>query len=207
MLVGKVGWKTIGVGLVLLVAACGRDRAAPTAVPAAGVRPEQPAPVYPASTAFQLETPTGSPVLVTPPALELLAVDAEEATPQAPLLDLSFLQPPPTGLGIARGGAALFAAPNGALLQQLPVGATVTLTGRSRTTGWLAAYAANGERGWVVANRFTLFGAETLETVDQPFDPSAVATRIAIDMAPIAMPTIVMTGMLPSMLTVTVEPQ
>jgi hypothetical protein len=183
------------------VAACGGGAEPPTPLPAE-VRPEQPAPVYPASTAFRLETPAATAVLVTPPILDLPLGDGEEATPQAPPLDLSFLQPPPTGLGIARGGAALFAAPNGALLQSLPVGTTVTLTGRSRTAGWLAAYAANGERGWVAAGNFTLFGIESLETVDQPFDPSAVATRIAVDMAPIAMPTIVMTGMF----TVTASP-
>lgn len=187
----KVDGLIIGLVLVGLVTACGSAPATPTPLPASIVRPEQPAPVYPTGTAFTLVTPTG----IAPLVVQLFpAFAAAEATQLPPLpLDLSLLQPPPTALGIVRAGAALFEQPNGKVLQQLPAGATLTLTGKAADDIWLAAYTDQGESGWVAANTLALFGAETLTVVTQASGPGPAATLVAQAMAPMAMPTIVLT--------------
>lgn len=115
-----------------------------------------------------------------------------------PTVDRLALQPPATALGIVRGGAALLAAPNGAVTQQLPAGATVTLTGKTADGGWLAAYNARGASGWIAASSLVLFGEETLAVVTEARGPGDIATLLATAMAPVPMPTIV--------LTVTVDP-
>jgi len=190
-----IGWLfsgIIGVGLV----ACGGAPATPTPLPAL-VKPEQPAPVYPTGSAFRLDHPTVTPqvVVTQSPPDPNLSVGAV-ATPTAPArpLDLALLQPPPTALGIVRNGAALLSTPNGSVIERLPAGATLTLTGKSSDGGWLAAYSASGASGWVAANTLVLLGAESLETVTAPIGPGPIATLLTEAMAPMAMPTIVLTN-------------
>ncbi|MCE7989838.1 MAG: hypothetical protein DYG89_52495 [Caldilinea sp. CFX5] len=176
------------------LAACGGERATPTPIPADAVRPEQPTPVYAASTAFTLATP-----VIALPTVTLMPADPPTATnaatpialPQAS--DLAALQPPPTGLGILRGGASLLTTPNGAAVTQLPAGAVVTLTGKSADGVWVAAYTENGTSGWLAANRLTLLAAETLTVVTEAVGPGLAATLVAEAMVPMAMPTITLT--------------
>lgn len=186
-------WLVNGITAVGLVA-CGGTPAAQPALPAEA-RPAQPAPVYPTGTAFLLANPTVTPAVVnlSPPDPDPLA--GVEATPTAPApLDLAHLQPPPTALGIVRSGSSLLSAPNGNVIERLSAGATLTLTGKARDGGWLAAYSASGASGWVAANTLVLLGAETLETVTAPIGPGPIATLLAEAMAPMAMPTIILTN-------------
>ena len=190
-----MAWFSLGVVLVGLLAGCGGTPGTPTPLPAAAVRPEQPAPVYPASTAFTSITPTVVlPTLAMSP-LALLTVTGDELTPAAPKLSLAAAQLPAlTGMGIVRGGAALLAAPNGAVRQQLPAGAVVTVTGKSADGGWIAAYDERGTSGWLAAQQLVLLGTETLTVVTMAAGPGLAATLVAQAMEPMAMPTIVLTG-------------
>lgn len=190
----RLGARVIGVGLVIGVAACGQEQATPTPIPASVVRPEQPAPVYPASTAFTLATPvvTLPTVTIMPP--EAITSAAEATTVAWPqTVDLTALQPPPTGMGILRGGAALLATPNGPAVAQLPGGAVVTLTGKSADGAWVAAYTEEGGSGWLAASQLTLFGADTLTVVTEAVGPGLAATLVAEAMTPMTMPTITLT--------------
>ena len=190
-------WFSLGVVMVGLLAGCGGTPGTPTPLPAAAVRPEQPAPVYPASTAFTSITPTVVlPTLATSP-LALLTVTGDELTPAAPKLALAAAQLPAlTGMGIVRGGAALLAAPNGAVRQQLPAGTVVTVTGKSADGGWIAAYDEQGTSGWLAAQQLVLLGTETLTVVTTSAGPGLAATLVAQAMEPMAMPTIVLTSTL-----------
>lgn len=189
----RLGHWVIGLGLVVGLVACERDRATPTPIPASAVRPEQPAPVYSASTAFTLATPVVAlpTVVITSPATSPVAA----VTPviASPTFDLTTLQPPPTAMGIVRGGASLVAMPGGATVAQLPAGAVVTLTGKSADGGWVAAYTEAGTSGWLAANRVTRFGADTLTVVTAAVGPGLAATLVAEAMAPMTMPTITLT--------------
>jgi hypothetical protein len=190
----RLGDQVIGVGLIVGLVACGGEQGTPTPIPADVVRPEQPAPVYAASTAFTLATPVAAlPTVALAPADASTA--AADATPIAlpQTFDLAALQPPPTGLGILQGGAALLTAPNGAAVTQLPAGAVVTLTGKSADGVWLAAYTEDGASGWLAANRLTLFGSETLTVVTAAVGPGLAATLVAEAMMPMAMPIITLT--------------
>lgn len=189
----RLGW-FISLGLAIGLAACGGERTTPTPIPADAVRPEQPAPVYAASTAFTLATPVGALPTVTLMSTDIPTV-SDAATPIAlpQALDLAALQPPPTGLGIVRGGASLLATPNGAAVAQLPAGTVVTLTGKSADGMWMAAYTEEGASGWLAANRLTLFGVETLTVVTEAVGPGLAATLVAEAMTPLTMPLITLT--------------
>jgi len=186
------GW-LISIGLVTGVTACGGAQATPTPIPADAVRPEQPTPVYAASTAFTLATPVAAPTvtLASADAPTTTIATTPIASPQ--IFDLTALQPPPTALGILRGGTSLLTAPNGAAVTQLPAGAVVTLTGKSADGVWVAAYTEDGASGWLAANRLTLFAAETLTVVTEAVGPGLAATLVAEAMMPMAMPTITLT--------------
>lgn len=184
----------LGVVMVSLLAGCGGTPGTPTPLPATLVRPEQPTPVYPESMAFTLITPTLSlPVVAIAPTTALPLIDAE-ATPVAPeLAQMAAQLPSPTGIGIVRGGAALLAIPNGAVRQQLPAGAVVTLTGKSADGAWVAAYDDQGISGWLAAQQLVLLGTETLTVVTTASGPGLAATLVAQAMEPMVMPTIVLT--------------
>lgn len=187
----------LGVVMSSLLAGCGGTPGTPTPLPATLVRPEQPTPVYPVSMAFTLITPTLSLPVVAISPTPALPVIAAEATLVAPTLSLAAAQiPSPTGMGIVRGGAALMESPNGAVRQQLPAGAVVTLTGKSADGAWLAAYDEQGATGWLAAQQLVLLGTETLTVVTTASGPGLAATLVAQAMEPMAMPTIVLTATL-----------
>lgn len=189
-------WRGLPPGSLLLLAlltACGGTPGTPTPLPAAAVRPEQPAPVYPVSTAFTLITST----VVLPTSQPALLLSIDEMTPVAPALSLAVAAIPAlTGMGIVRGGASLLSAPNGVARQQLPAGAVVTVTGKSADGAWLAAYDEQGTSGWLAAQQLVLLGTETLTVVTTAAGPGLAATLIAQAMEPMAMPTIILTSTL-----------
>jgi hypothetical protein len=86
---------------------------------------------------------------------------------------------PPVALGVVRSGALLLDAPDGAIVERLPAGAAVTITGRSADERYLAAYTAVGVPGWIAAGSLILYGEEALTEVDEPFGPGPVATMVA----------------------------
>ncbi|MEZ4634434.1 MAG: SH3 domain-containing protein [Caldilineaceae bacterium] len=186
----------------LIFSGCGGPpgRSAPTPLPP-GDRVEQPTPVFVAPTltpspdvsasdggvslqarlatqiAAQADadaTPTS-----TPTSTPTQSTAAIESAPVASLSDVPLTNP--TSLGIVGGaGAGFFASPNGALIQSLPAGTTMTITGRSGDGAWYAAYLEDGRSGWIAVGAVQIFGdPEELETVDESFSPSIVATMLA----------------------------
>jgi hypothetical protein len=87
----------------------------------------------------------------------------------------------PTSLGIVGGaGTGFFGSPGGAVLRDLPAGATVTITGRSGDGGWYAAYLDSGLAGWVGSSSVQIFGDRSeLLVVSSSASPAIVATMIA----------------------------
>lgn len=178
---------------VLIGCGGGPGGAEPTPLPP-GERVEQPTPVFIASP--QAPTPEPTPEGVGDPVQALLATQIAlraQATPtptatliptvgsngvRGAVVDLALSRP--TSLGIAAGGAGFFAAPGGALIQSLPAGETLTITGRSADGGWYAAYLGDGRAGWIAAGSVRIFGdPEELEIVNESISPGIVATLIA----------------------------
>jgi len=184
-----LGYSGVICTLCLVLTACGGERATPTPIPASIVRPEQPAPVYGASTNFTLATVEAI-VTQTVPLSGALggvapltqAVDLAAVTPQ-PVT--STLNQTPSALGIVQGGAVLFEQPNGRALGNLPTGATVTVTGKSANGRYLAVYTEQGNAGWMVAGQLRLFGGADLVVVPTANGPGAIATLLAEAMQPV----------------------
>ncbi|MEZ4860840.1 MAG: SH3 domain-containing protein [Caldilineaceae bacterium] len=190
-------------GLVIwALAACGRDRATPTPIPANVVRPVQPTPAYATALSFTVATPGGEVQLltgtVTPPLLASLTQPVVLPTP-LPLsqADLTRLAPPLMALAIVRSGAPLLDQPNGRTLVNLPAGAPLTVTGKAADGRWLAIYTETGTTGWMAINTLTLFGAADLPVVTTADGPGMIATLLAEAMTPIAMPTLAATPIIP----------
>jgi hypothetical protein len=184
--------------LILSGCAGGPGGATPTPLPP-GERVEQPTAVFLASP----PTPTVEPkateainpvqaMVATQIALRALeAPTAATPTPTATLVPtvgedpvrsalIDRLLTNPTSMGIVGGGAAFLASPGGAVLQSLPAGTTLTITGRSGDGGWYAAYLGDGRAGWISAGSVRIFGDPAeLETVNQSVSPAIVATLIA----------------------------
>ncbi len=173
----------------LVLTACGGERATPTPLPASIVRPEQPKPVYGASTNFTLATPAVSVTQTIPLSAALgnvmpltQSVDLAAVTPQ-PLT--TTLNQTPSALGIVQGGAVLLEKPNGRALGNLPTGATVTVTGKSADGRYLAVYTEQGNAGWMVTGQLRLFGGDGLVIVPTAEGPGPIATLLAEAMQPV----------------------
>lgn len=174
--------------LVLLLAACGGGAVGtPTPIPADVVRPEQPTPAYSTlQPEFRLEQPEQSPIF--------MATVAPLATPKpnadmlrAELLKAMLMNLPPSAMGVATGGATIYAEPGGNVVGSLPAGGSLTVTGRSTDGNWLAIYTNDALTGWVRAGSLRLFGADDLETVTEALSPAPVATMLAEAMIPPAL--------------------
>lgn len=182
-------WFVAVLGLfALLLAACGGAAiGTPTPIPANIVRPEQPTPVY--STAqprFRLDQATGTPVFVA--SLAAAAPSPANADQlRAELLKAMLMNLPPSAMGIAPGGATIYAEPGGAVAGSVPAGGTITVTGRSHDGNWLAVYTNEAITGWVAAGALRLFGADDLEIVETALSPAPVATMLAEAMQPVAL--------------------
>ncbi len=172
----------LALGLLLAAGCAAAIPPTPTALPASVARPAQPAPVFAGSARdFTLgATPPSSPTLPpSPPQTPPAAPEAAAPHPAALLIEQT-----PSALGIVRSSAPLLAQPGGTLVETLPLGATVTVTGRSADGVWLAAYTAAGRPGWLAAADVTLFGGDDLITVQSAAGPGPIATLLAEAMLP-----------------------
>ena len=100
---------------------------------------------------------------------------------------------PPTGLGLVLGGTPLLDGPGGIVIENLPGGTPLTLTGKTPDGLWLAVYTNGGVAGWVNRAALARYGEASLVVVEQAFGPGPVATLIADAMIPIEMPPIDLT--------------
>ena len=190
MFTGKRGF---GVGVLLVLAvmlgACGGEAAqgTPTPIPASVVRPVQPTPVYPArADVFTLATPASAPVFIAPtleppPAAALSAVESGPAGWQA----LLAIDQPPSAIGIATGGAAIYDEPGGRVLKSVPATGVLNVTGISEDGRWLSVYDEDATFGWTPVGQLVLYGADDLIVVNEAVDPAVVATLIADVMQPV----------------------
>lgn len=179
----------LGIGALLV--ACGGPPGTPTPLPPDVVRPEQPTPVYAGNTTFNAVVTT--PIFATP-ILTPSTIISDTFAPITLGFDRSLLaQVPPSGLGLVLGGTALLDRPGGALIENLPGGTPLTLTGKSADDLWLAVYTNGGVAGWVNAAGLARYGEANLLVVEQAFGPGPVATLIADAMIPIEMPPIDLT--------------
>jgi hypothetical protein len=96
------------------------------------------------------------------------------------------LRQPPSALGIASGGAAIYEKPGGRAIRQVAVGGLLTVTGRSADGRWLSVYDDDAVFGWTPAGQLRLFGDEDLVVVEEAVDPAPVATLLARVMEPVA---------------------
>jgi hypothetical protein len=186
-------------GIVFGGCAGGPGAATPTPLPP-GERIEQPTAVFIAPT----PTPTSEPVAtaelnpvqaMVATQIALRAVETPEAATPVPtatvaapvegdpirrsLFDTQLTRPTSMGI-VGGGGAGFFASPGGALIQSLPAGSTLTITGRTGDGGWYAAYLGDGRAGWIAVGAARIFGDPgELEIVNQSISPAIVATLIA----------------------------
>jgi hypothetical protein len=122
-----------------------------------------------------LETPAAT----TPVPTATIAAPVEEDPIRRALIDRQLTRPTSMGI-VGGGGAGFFASPGGALIQNLPAGSTLTITGRTGDGGWYAAYLGDGRAGWIAVGAARIFGDPgELEIVNQSFSPAIVATLIA----------------------------
>lgn len=155
------GWGRVLLASVLAaaLAGCGGggSRAAPTAIPADSVIPDQPTVVFPTFTPI-LPGPTLTP---TPPPSED-ATDAAAATPQpaarATRAPSAFLDL----LALPQQDVQLREAPGGALIVTIPANQTLSAVAQSPDGQWIAVYTEDGSKGWVNADSITLYGDGTL---------------------------------------------
>lgn len=175
--------------MAMMLAACGGEAAqgTPTPIPASVVRPVQPTPVYPArADVFTLATPAAPPVLIdpTPTPLAAEALSAVESGP-AGWTALLAIEQPPSAIGIATGGAAIYDEPGGRVLKSVPATGVINVTGISEDGRWLSVYDEAAIFGWTPVGQLVLYGADDLTVVSEAVNPAIVATLIADVMQPV----------------------
>ena len=126
---------------------------------------------------FTVATPQGTPVFVPTATPE----PASTPTPgdRRALVQLLLQAQTPSGMGIATGGGAIYAAPGGRVLAGIPVGGIVTVTGKSADGAWYTVYDDDANFGWTPAGQLRVYGSEKLLVVEQAPDPGPVATLLA----------------------------
>jgi uncharacterized protein with GYD domain len=171
--------------LVLLAGCGGPAMAAPTAIPASVVRPVQPTPVYPTSAAvYALLTPGVTPQFVD----DSLAGNAEvpAAGGERAAIALYMQEQTPSALGIAPGGATIYAERGGRALATVPPAGVLTITGKSADGAWYAVYNDAAVYGWTPAGQLRVYGDEDLVVVQEAPDPGPIATLLAQAAEPVA---------------------
>lgn len=165
--------------LVLLLTACGGPaRATPTPIPASVARPQQPTPIYAADASrFSLATPIGTPQIV--PTNVSAAAVVEPAPGARAVIRLFIENQTPSAVGIAAGGATIFATRGGSAVAGVPVGGVVTVTGKSADGGWYAVYDNQYAYGWLPAGQLRVYGGDDLIVIDEALDPAPIATLLA----------------------------
>ncbi len=182
-------WVGTIVMLAGMLAACGSSapQGTPTPIPASVVRPVQPTPIYPdRADVFTLATPVATPIFIAPTlappsAAALSAVESGPAGWQA----LLAIEQPPSAIGIATGGAAIYEAPGGRVLKSVPATGVLNVTGISEDGRWLSVYDETAIFGWTPVGQLVLYGADDLTVVSEAVDPAVVATLIADVMQPV----------------------
>ncbi|MBW7881137.1 MAG: SH3 domain-containing protein [Caldilineaceae bacterium] len=174
--------------LVVLAGCSGPQAPDPTAIPADVVRPAQSTPEYPnEASVFTVRTPSAEPILVTPAATaEDAAALSAVANGPAGWTALLAVEQPPSAVGIARGGAAIYAEPGGSVLRRIGAGGVLNVTGKSADERWVSVYTDDGVFGWTPASQLLLYGDDDLVVVERAPDPGAVATLIAQAMEPVS---------------------
>jgi hypothetical protein len=177
------------IGTAMVLAACGGGAAqgTPTPIPASVVRPVQPTPVYPdRADVFTLATPAAPPILIgpTPTPLTAAALSAVNAGP-AGWTALLTIEQPPSAIGIATGGAAIYDEPGGRVLTNVPATGVLNVTGISEDGRWLSVYDEAAIFGWTPVGQLVLYGADDLTVVQEAANPAIVATLIADVMQPV----------------------
>ena len=174
--------------VVLLLGACSgaASQGTPTAIPASAVRPAQPTPIYPGrADVFTLATPMNTPIMLSPtPEAPSAAALSEVERGAAGWQALLALEQPPSAIGIATGGGAIYAMPGGRVLKSVPAASVINVTGVSADGRWLSVYDETSVFGWMPVGQLALFGADDLTTVTAAVDPAVVATLIADVMQP-----------------------
>ena len=186
--------------VVFALAGCGPPPAEATPIPANVVRPQQPTPNYPKNArVFSLATPVATPEFVA-----TAVAQPEESILDAPAAarpDYRRMLPfdlPPSALGVASGGATIYATPGGQAVTSVPVGGIVTITGKSADGQWYAVYANDAVFGWTPAAQLRAFGDEDLTVVDESADPGPVATLVAQSMQPVRVLDMLLAAMTPA---------
>jgi hypothetical protein len=151
------------------------------------VRPVQPTPQYPeGADVFSLLTPQASPQFVATPAGEdALAVADGAGSGMRAAIELFIKNQTPSAVGIAPGGAAIYAARGGRILAAVPVGGILTVTGKSPDGAWYAVYNDAAVYGWTPAGQLRVYGDDDLIVVEEAPDPAPVATLLAQTGAPV----------------------
>jgi hypothetical protein len=168
--------------LVLLLAACGGPAmTTPTPIPASVARPQQPTPVYAADASrFSLATPMGTPQIVpTNVSAASIAGPATGAGGARAAIRLFIENQTPSAVGIATGGATIFATRGGSAVAGVPVGGVVTVTGKSADENWYAVYDNKYAYGWIPAGQLRVYGGDDLIVIDEALDPAPIATLLA----------------------------
>ena len=170
----------LGVLAVGMAAGCGGPvQPTPTAIPASVVRPVQPTPVYPErANVYTLLTPAAAPQFVTPPA-DRIEVDSTAAGAARAAITLYIQNQTPSAMGIAPGGAAIYAERGGRSLAAVPVGGVLTVTGKSADGAWYAVYNDAAVYGWTPAGQLRVYGDDDLVVVEEAPDPAPIATLLA----------------------------
>ncbi len=174
---GGLDWswgRRCGLGLLalLLVACGGPPQAEATPIPASVARPAQSTPAYPAkANVFTIVTPQGTPVFVPTAAPE--PVSTPTPGDRRAMVNLLLQAQTPSGMGIATGGGAIYAAPGGQVLTGIPLGGIVTVTGKSADEAWYTVYNEEAVFGWTPAGQLRVYGSEKLLVLEQAPDPGA----------------------------------
>ncbi len=192
----------VALGALALLAGClAGPPVDPTPLPADVVRPVQPTPDYARTLPpFRLTPVTRTPVFVPTRDATAAAIEAPQSSGSArrSLLQAFLMNQPPSAMGIATGGATILDAPGGRAVSSVPGAGTVTVTGRSADSGWVAVYTDDATAGWVPAGALVIYGGEGLTTVSEAFSPGPVATLLADAMIPMSTPIADMLAALPT---------
>jgi hypothetical protein len=169
----------LGLAVWLLAGCGGAAPATPTAIPASVVRPVQPTPAYPTSAAvYALLTPGMTPQFVDAPAANAAAPAAAGSGERAAIA-LYMQEQTPSAMGIAPGGAAIYAERGGRVVASVPVAGVLTVTGKSADGAWYAVYNDDAVFGWTPAGQLRVYGDEDLVIVEEAPDPGPIATLLA----------------------------
>lgn len=171
----------LGLPVLLLLSGCGGPaQVAPTAIPASVVRPVQPTPEYAERTdAFVLLTPGAAPQFVPTTIADSAMEIVETGGSARAAIQLYMRNQTPSAVGIAPGGAAIYAERGGRTVASVPVGGVLTVTGKSADGAWYAVYNEDAAYGWTPAGQLRVYGGDDLVVVENAPDPAPIATLLA----------------------------